>query len=99
MQKIIFDLDGTLTDFSKYIQTNAIPYFRKKYHMDVIASDALEIEEIFDIRNTLIQRGESLAEAVKLEKKMLNQYWVSYRFLKFSLLTRFRKGAGGSFDL
>ena len=58
--KIIFDLDGTLTDFNQFIQENAIDYFCKKYHMEVMKSDALEIEDIFDIQKVLENSGYSI---------------------------------------
>lgn len=96
-QKIVFDIDGTLTDFTKFVQKNAIPYFKRKYHMDVVDSNALEIQEIFDIQNTLIQLEHSMEEAGKIEDEMLNRFWVSHRFLKFSLLGRFRPEAGWFF--
>lgn len=51
--KFIFDFDGVLTDFNRFIRENAIGYFQKKYHMPVVNPDALEIEDIFDIQNTL----------------------------------------------
>ena len=90
--KIIFDLDGTLTDFNQFIQENAINYFHKKYHMEVMKSDALEIEDIFDIQNVLENSGYSIQEADSVKKQMLDRFWISHRFIKFSLLNRFRPG-------
>ncbi|MCM1185167.1 MAG: 1-acyl-sn-glycerol-3-phosphate acyltransferase [Lachnoclostridium sp.] len=90
--KIIFDFDGVLTDYNRFIQKNAIPYFQKKYHMAVVRSDALELEDIFDIQNVLENYGYSVQESANISEKILNQFWVSHRFIKFSLLNRFRKG-------
>lgn len=91
--KIILDTDGTLTDFNKFVKENAISYFQKKYNLDVVYPDKLEIEEIFDIKNVLQQKyslTDSEAE-IKL-KQLLDEYWISLRFLKFSLFENFRPG-------
>lgn len=90
---IIFDIDGTLTDFNKYISDKSIPYFKEHYHLRVKNPKALEISDIFDIKNTLIAKGFTACEAEKKEKAMLNKYWISHRFLYFSLLVRYRQHA------
>lgn len=91
--KIIFDLDGTLTDFNKFIRKNAIQYFEKKYHLSMVHPDALEIEDIFDIQRSLEESGYSTQDAMARQKQMLNRFWMSYRFIGFSLFGRFRPGA------
>lgn len=95
IMRIVFDLDGTLTDFNKFIDKKAIPYFAKKYGLQVINPNELEIEDIFDIIKSLQKRGLSVKEAENEQKKMLNKFWVSSRFVEFSLLGRFRKNACG----
>ena len=49
--EIVFDTDGTLTDFNKFIKDNAIDYFIEKYDMKVKYPNKLEIEDIFDMDN------------------------------------------------
>ena len=88
---VVFDIDGTLTDFNKYVREKAIPYFENKLHMKVVDPNALEVEEIFDIRNTFIREGLSEEAAIQREKKLLNKYWISHRFIGFTLLVRYRK--------
>lgn len=90
--KIVFDFDGVLTDYNQFIQKNAIGYFQKKYQMNIINADALEIEEIFDIQNVLKNLGYSEQEAIHIQEKMLNHFWISHRFIKYILLNRFRLG-------
>lgn len=90
--KIIFDLDGVLTDFHQFVQQNAVTYFKKKYGMDVVNHNALEIEDIFDIQNILRKSNYSEHEADKIQKRILNHFWVSHRFIKFALMNRFRTG-------
>lgn len=91
---VIFDIDGTLTDFNKFIWENAVGYFKKKYGFNVMNPDELEIEDIFDIHNILVQSGKSDREAIQMKEKMLNHFWISHRFIKFIFLNRFRHGAG-----
>ena len=91
--KIILDTDGTLTDFNEWIKENAIPYFQEKYGMKVIYPNELEIEDIFDMKETIIRdKNCSEKEAEEAMKKMLDEFWISMRFVKFSLLSKFRDG-------
>lgn len=91
--KMVFDLDGTLTDFNSFIMKNALPFFKNKYKLEVINKDALEIEDIFDIRNQLLKNNAiSTEEAICQEKKMIKSFWFSVFFLKFSLGSRLRSG-------
>lgn len=48
--KIIFDIDGTLTNYNDFIESKAIPFIISRFHLEVINKNALEIEEIFDIK-------------------------------------------------
>ncbi len=92
MVKIIFDIDATVTKFSLFIEKHAIPYFLSK-GMKIINKDALEIEDIFDMENYFInEKGCSANEAKKLVKKELDDFWVGFNFVKFSLLNCFRNG-------
>ena len=49
--KIIFDTDGTLTNFNKFINLNALKYFEQEYGMKIVNPKALELEDIFDMDN------------------------------------------------
>lgn len=91
--KIIFDIDGTLTDYNAFVKETAIPYFEKQYGWTVVHPDALEIEDIFDIKSR-VSRLYGPHRAAKQCKKIMNRFWVSHRFLKYALLTRFRPYAG-----
>ena len=55
--KIVFDLDGILTDFNSFIKQNVVPDFEHKYKLVVINEDALKIEDILDIRNLLWKKA------------------------------------------
>lgn len=82
--KIIFDIDGTLTDYNKFIKQYAIPYYCKKFHMKIQYPNELEIEDIFGMNQ--LPMGE--------QERLLNKFWNSHYFLLFSLLGRFRRGTG-----
>jgi len=93
--KIILDIDGTLTDFSKFIKDNAISYFKDNYNMKVIYEDELEVEDIFDMDNFFMKKYNcNIDEAQKYTKEALDKFWVNLpRFIKFSLLNKFKLGA------
>lgn len=92
--KIVFDTDGTLTDFNKFIRDNAYVYFKKEYGMTVVYPDKLEIEDILDMDNFFTNKYNcSLEDAKKYTKKALDKFWINLpRFVKFSLLGKFRDG-------
>ena len=87
--KIIFDIDGTLTDYNAFVRQTAIPYFKKQYGWDVIHPNALEIEDVFEIETRLCQLY-GQANAAEQFKKVMDKFWVGSRFLKYALLTKFR---------
>lgn len=90
--KLIFDIDGTLTDFNKYIKNNAIPYFKKHYGMTVKYPNKLEIEDILDMDDFFAKKHRcDLIIAKNYTKKVLDKYWIHLRFIKFSLYP-FRSG-------
>lgn len=89
--KIVVDLDGTLTNFSEFIKINAIPFFQKKYQMEVVNSNELEIEDIFEMDNFFIKKYNCSQEEAKLmTKKALDSFWIGLNFIKFSLFGKFR---------
>jgi 1-acyl-sn-glycerol-3-phosphate acyltransferase len=90
--KISFDTDGTMTDYSEFVFTVARKYFNKKHAMSIVNPKALEIEDVFDIKNTLIGRGISETSAIKETQYIMERFWISHRFVRFTLLMRFRKG-------
>lgn len=81
---IVFDIDGTLTDFNAYMKRYAVPYFTKKYGMKVVDPNALEIEDIFDMKNFF--RRQHIVDAEQKVKKVIFRYWCSYRFLHYVFL-------------
>lgn len=91
--KIVVDLDGTLTNFREFIKINAIPFFEKKYQMEIVNKDELEIEDIFDMDNFFIKKYNcSKEEAKVMTKNALDSFWVGFNFVKFSLFNKFRPG-------
>ena len=91
--KVIFDIDGTLSDFNMYVEKYALPYFKKKYSMEIVYPDALEIEDILDLENVLQKKYQCTdLEALRKKEKFINHYWIGLRYLHFCLLYRFRHG-------
>ena len=92
--KIILDTDGTVTNINKFLEKNAYKYFIKKYGMEIKFPNALEIEEIFDMKNFFMKKFNcDETKALHFQKKALNKFWISPRFFKYSLY-KFRPGIG-----
>jgi len=90
--KIAFDIDGTLTDYNKFVKKHALDYFISKYNMIVRNSEALEIEEILDMKLHFMNQGMTKSNAENEIKKVLNKFWLSLHCLPF-FTCRFRNGA------
>lgn len=89
---IVFDTDGTLTDFNYYIDNNAIPYFKKKYGMKVVYPDKLEVQDIMNMDGFFLDKGFSKDKSHEETIKAVNKYWTGFNFFKYSILNRFRPG-------
>lgn len=91
--RAIFDTDGTFTDFNKFIKEEGIPFFEKEYGMTVVYPDKLEIEDILDMDNFFMRELDcTKEEAQQFTKSALDDFWVHPRYLKYSLLYKFRQG-------
>lgn len=87
--KIIFDIDGTLTDYNEFVQKRAIPFFASKA-IAVINPDGLEIEDIFGIER---HWADQQIQTWKTEDKacvLLKEFWLK-NFMYF-FTQRFRRG-------
>lgn len=91
--KIIMDNDGTLTDFNKFVEENALDYFKQKYGMEIKYPDKLEIEDIFDMKSFCMEKYSMNEEQAEIKvRQILDEYWIGVPFIKFSLFGRFRSG-------
>lgn len=89
--KIVFDIDGTLTDYNGFVQKRAVPFFVRKYNMEVTDPNALEIEDVFEMKKRYLNKGMTEKEAEKEVHKVLNRFWFSHNVILFFTM-RFRKG-------
>ncbi|MGN0505767.1 MAG: 1-acyl-sn-glycerol-3-phosphate acyltransferase [Lachnospiraceae bacterium] len=93
--KIIFDIDGTLTDYRKFIEQNALPFFMKKYGMKAVSPQKVEIEDILNMHGYFQERfGCNEDEAIVKTKKALDGFWIGMEYVKYTLLQPFREDAG-----
>jgi uncharacterized HAD superfamily protein len=88
--RIGFDIDGTLTNFEKFVFDHAISYMQKNFGMAVVNNNGYDLDEVFDIENQLLSRGYSAVEASTKAKKILNEFWEKY-YPKY-ILEPFRNG-------
>ena len=91
---IIFDSDATIVDYRRFVDKYAIPYFKRKYNMDVVNENRLEIEDIFDFENVLRNQGYSEEELERHVKKILDKFWISPRYIAYSVPWMFFPKAG-----
>ncbi|QFJ54509.1 hypothetical protein [Pseudobutyrivibrio xylanivorans] len=68
---IVFDIDGTLTDFRSFIRTIGIPYFEMKYYLKVKNPDALELEDIFELDSIFFKRRKEANAKRLLDKPQI----------------------------
>lgn len=87
--KITFDIDGTLTNFEKFILDNQ-NYITKKYNIKLTNYDGYDIDEMYEIKNKLIEQNYTEKEAENKANEIMNKFWNKF-YLKY-LLTPFRKG-------
>lgn len=92
-QRIGFDIDGTLTDFTGFILNNSKSYMRRKYGYEVIDETGYDVDEIY--LSDKCFSGLNQAEADKRRCDIVRKYWNRY-FWKYCLLYRMRKGAGAA---
>ena len=91
VMKVVFDIDGTLTDYNRFVHKRAVRYFMRKYNMQVANPCALEIEDVFEIKTTFLNQGLAEAKAENKVSRMLNRFWFSKNCVYF-FAARFRKG-------
>lgn len=85
--KIIFDNDATVTNYEEFVDKQVIPYFCNKYNLQIANPNALEIEDIFNLSKYFSE--------IQIEK-MIDLFWISFRFVKYTLFSRFRSGAAAT---
>lgn len=89
--RIVFDIDGTFTDFEKFVLKNAPKYVEKKLGLLPTNLKGYDVDQVFDIENQMVKKGVSKEEAALISKKTMDSFWVKY-YLKYSLLTPYRTG-------
>lgn len=86
--RIGIDIDGTLTNFEKFVANNSKKYMKKKYGLELTNPDGYDLDEMYELEKRFLERGLSEEEAKNKSKKILDKYWNKY-FIKY-LFTSFR---------
>lgn len=87
--KIAFDIDGTLTYFSQFIQKNS-NYILKKYNIPLTNKNGYDVDEMFELEKHFHKLNLSHEEVKKKIDLVLNSFWNRY-YLKY-LFSDFRSG-------
>lgn len=88
--KIAVDIDGTLTNFEKFIVDNKT-YLRKKYGLSLTNHGGYDVDQMFEIEEAFLKKGESVSSAKQKSESILDDFWHRYYF-KYCVMTKFRKG-------
>lgn len=88
--KIAVDIDGTLTDFEKFISDNKA-YLRKRYGLSLTNHCGYDVDQMFEIEGFFLKRGDSALSAKQKSESIMDDFWRRYYF-KYCVMTRFRKG-------
>ena len=96
--KIIFDNDATVTDYEKFIDRYAIPYFHKKYGLEVVNPNALELEELFGLITNDSKNNRLINYSEMQVYKMINSFWIGFHYIQYTLLSRFKNGVASAIN-
>ena len=98
MGKLGFDIDGTFTDFDKFIYENVptfLYYFYHNYSFIFKNKNGYNIENVFSIEETFKRIGMSDKIAFQKTKKLIHQFWYLYYF-KYCMCTPFKEGVAST---
>lgn len=88
---VLFDIDGTLTNFEKFVLDNGPKYMLNKHGIAVANKDGYDIDQVFALTKYFLKEGMDYDKAVKTGDKIMSQFWQRY-YLKY-IRTPFREGA------
>ena len=77
--KIAVDIDGTLTDFEKFISDNKA-YLRKRYGLSLTNHCGYDVDQMFEIEGFFLKRGDSALSAKQKSESIMDDFWRRYYF-------------------
>ena len=95
--KIVFDIDGTLTDFEKFVLENSEDYMKRKYGLGIANYNGYDLDEVYALRERFIEEGLFLSDAYWKARKVLNSFWTKY-YIKYCFMVYFRIGASDTIN-
>lgn len=88
--RIFCDIDGTLTDFEKFVKMYSPQYMQRKYGWEIDNPYGYDIEQLFSVKEKLSKFGLNTTEKEHECEKIVEQFWNTY-YLKY-LFTPMRFG-------
>lgn len=89
--KVIFDIDGTLTEFEDFVLAHANEYMKKNYAMKPVNYDGYDLDQVYALQDYYIKQGSSYEEAAALSNEAMGKFW-EMKYLNY-ILTPFKAGA------
>ncbi len=88
---VLFDIDGTLTNFEKFVLENGSKYMLKKHGLGVANVNGYDIDQVFALQRYFFDEGCEPIKAKEKSDKIMKAFWNMY-YLKY-LRTPFRAGS------
>ena len=92
MSLIYIDIDGTLTNFEKFVLDNSKDYMKKKYNFELTNYEGYDIDEMYNLKNVLAKKYNDEEKINSLSKKIVNDFWKTY-YLKYALFEPYKKNS------
>lgn len=90
--KIGFDIDGTLTNFEKFIINNSQTYMQQFHNLQITNPNGYDLDQMYEIEKAFLKRGYSENYAYIQSNNILNEYWKKF-YIKY-LFKSFRDNIG-----
>jgi len=88
---IIFDIDGTMTDFENFVLKKASPYMKRKYGVEATNYDGYDIDQVFELEKKYQELGTTQELAKAYSDKLMGKFWEA-NYIAY-ILAPFKKGA------
>ena len=94
--KLYCDIDGTLTDFEKFVCENSANYMRKHCGWDISNQCGYDVDQLYSVEEKLLKQGYNAENAKQKSEEIVAGFWNVF-YLKYALFTPMRPGIRKTF--
>lgn len=86
MKVVIFDIDDTIVDETKFMKNNAPQFIMEEYGITVteINPNGYDVKEVYDLKNYFLNHGFSEDEAIEKSNEINKKFW-NKNFVKYCM--------------